>query len=88
MASLLLLIKTWRLSRREHDTVLHRVHIVINRRVIAEINDWFCAMFWNCDGYAMATVHSMWRLRDEIRNILRRNNFIVKTDVNLIAKKH
>ena len=88
MASLLLLIKTRRLSRRKHDTVLHRIHIAINQHVIAEINDWFCATFWNHDGYAMAIVRATQRLCDEIRDVLRRDNFVVKTNVNLIDKNH
>ena len=88
MASLLLLIKTQRLLRRKRDMVLCRVHIAINRRVTAKINDWFCTTFWNHDGYAMATVRTMWRLRDEIRDVLCRDNFIAKTDVNLIVKNH
>ena len=88
MASLLLLIKTRHLLWRERDMVLCRVRVVINRRVIAKINDWFCMTFWNRDGYVMATVHSTQRLRDEIRDVLRRDNFVAKTDVNLIAKNH
>ena len=86
MASLLILIKTRRLSRCERDTVLRRVHIVINRRVIAQINSWFYVTFWNRNGYAMATVRATRRLRNEIRDVLRRNNFVVKTNVNLIDK--
>ena len=88
MASLLLLIKTRRLSQREHDTDLRRVCIVINRRVIAQINSWFYVMFWNRDGYAMAMVRAMRRLRDEIHDVLRRDNFVAKTNVNLINKNH
>ena len=88
MASLLLLIKTRRLSRRERDTVLCRVCIAINRRVIAQIDDWFYATFWNRDGYAMAMVRTMRRLRDEIRDVLCRDNFVVKTNINLIDKNH
>ena len=34
----------------------------------------------------MATVHAMRRLRDEIRDVLRRDNFVAKTNVNLIDK--
>ena len=86
MASLLLLIKTRRLSRRERNTVLRRVRVAINRRIIAQIDGWFYATFWNRDGYAMATVCATRRLRDEIRDVLHRNNFIAKTDVNLIVK--
>ena len=88
MASLLLLIKMWRLSRYKHDTVLRRVRIAINRRVIAQINSWFYATFWNRDGYAMATVRATRRLRDEIHDVLCRDNFVVKTDINLIDKNH
>ena len=88
MASLLLLIKTRHLSRRKHNTVLRRVRVAINWCVIAKINDWFWVMFWNHDGYMMATVCTTRRLRDEIRDVLRRDNFVVKTDVNLIAKNH
>ena len=86
MASLLLLIKTRRLSRRKHDTVLHRIHIAINQCVIAQIDGWLYAMFWNRDGYAMATVRTTRRLRDEIRDILCHDNFVAKTNVNLIVK--
>ena len=86
MASLLLLIKTRRLSGCERDTVLCHVHVAINRRVIAQINGWFYATFQNRDGYVMATVRAMRRLRDEIRDVLRRDNFVVKTNVNLIDK--
>ena len=82
MASLLILIKTRRLSRREHDMVLRRVRVAINRRVIAQIDGWFYAMFWNHDGYAMAMVRAMRQLRD----VLRRDNFVAKTNVNLIDK--
>ena len=88
MASLLLLIKTRRLSRRKRDTVLRRVRVAINRRLIAQINGRFYAMFWNCDGYAMATVRATRRLRDEICDVLRCDNFVVKTNVNLIDKNH
>ena len=88
MASLLLLIKTRRLSRREHDTVLRCVRVAINRHVIAQIDGWFYATFWNHDGYAMATVHATRRLCDEIHNVLRRDNFVMKTNVNLIDKNH
>ena len=86
MASLLLLIKTRRLSRRKRDTVLRRVHVAINRRVIAQIDGRFYATFWNRDGYTMATVHAMRRLRDEICDVLRRDNFVAKTNINLIDK--
>ena len=86
MASLLPLIKTWCLSRRKHDTVLHRVHIVINQHVIAKINDLLCVTFWNHDGYVMAMVRATWRLRDEIHDVLRRDNFVAKTDINLMDK--
>ena len=88
MASLLLLIKTRRLSRRERDTVLCCIHVAINQRVIAQINNWLYATFWNRDGYAMATVRAMRRLRDKIRDVLRRDNFVAKTNVNLINKNH
>ena len=56
MASLLLLIKTQHLSQCKHNTVLHRVHVAISWYVLAEIDDWLCMMFWNYNGYAMATV--------------------------------
>ena len=88
MASLLLLIKTRRLSRRERDTVLRHVRVAINWRVIAQINGWFYVMFWNRDGYAMATVRATRRLRDEIHNVLRHDNFVAKTNINLIDKNH
>ena len=88
MASLLLLIKTRHLSQRKHDMVLRRVRVAINRRVIAKINDWFCATFWNRDGYAMVTVRTTRRLRDKIRDVLHRDNFVAKTDVNLTDKNH
>ena len=86
MASLLLLIKTRHLSWRECDTVLCRVCVAINQHVIAKINDWLCVMFWNRDGYVMATIHAMQRLRNKIRDVLRCDNFIAKTDVNLMDK--
>ena len=86
MASLLLLIKTRRLLRRERDTVLSRVRVAINRRVIAQIDSWFYATFRNRDGYVMATVRATRRLRDEIRDVLCRNNFVAKTNINLIDK--
>ena len=38
------------------------------------------------DGYAMATVRATRRLRDEIRDVLCRDNFVAKTNVNLIDK--
>ena len=88
MASLLLLIKTRHLSQRKRDTVLCRVHVAINRRIITQINGWFYAMFWNRDSYVMAMVCATRRLRDKIRDVLRRNNFVVKTNVNLIDKNH
>ena len=88
MASLLLLIKTRRLSRRERDTDLRRIRVAINRRVIAQIDGWFYATFWNRDGYAMATVCATRQLCDEIRDVLRRDNFVAKTNVNLIDKNH
>ena len=88
MASLLLLIKTRHLSRCEHDTVLRRVRVAINWRVIAKINDWFCVMFWNHDGYVMAMICATWQLRDKIHDVLRRDNFVAKTNVNLIIKNH
>ena len=88
MASLLLLIKTRRLSWRKHDTVLRRVCVAINWHIIAQINGWLYAMFWNYDSYAMATVRTMRRLRDEICDVLRRDNFVAKTNVNLIDKNH
>ena len=88
MASLLLLIKTRRLLQRKHDTVLRRICVAINRRVIAQINSWFYVTFWNRNGYAMATVRATRRLRDEIRDILRRDNFVAKTNFNLIDKNH
>ena len=88
MASLLLLIKTRRLSGCERDTVLRRVRVAINWRVIAQINGWFYATFQNHDGYAMATVRAMRRLCDKIRNVLRHDNFVTKTNINLIDKNH
>ena len=86
MASLLLLIKTRRLSQHKRNMVLRRVCVAINWHIIVKINDWLCAMFWNHDGYAMATVHAMQWLRDEIRDVLCRDNFVAKTDVNLMDK--
>ena len=86
MASLLLLIKTRRLSWRERDMVLRRIRVAINWHVIAQINGWFYVMFWNCDSYAIAMVRTTQRLRDEIRDVLRRDNFVAKTNVNLIDK--
>ena len=88
MASLLLLIKTRCLSWRERDTVLRRIRVAINQRVIAQINGWFYVMFWNCDGYAMATICATRWLRDEIRDVLRCDNFVTKTNINLIDKNH
>ena len=88
MASLLLLIKTWHLSRRKRDMVLRRVRIAINQCVIAQINGWFYATFQNRNGYVMAMVRATRRLCDEICDVLRRDNFIVKTNVNLIDKNH
>ena len=88
MVSLLLLIKTRRLSRRECNTVLRRVCIAINQHVIAKIDDWFCATFWNRDDYAMTTVHATQRLRDKICDVLCRDNFVAKTNINLIIKNH
>ena len=87
MASLLLLIKT-RCFRDAHNTVLHFICIAINQHVIAKINDQLCVTFWNRDGYVMATVRATRRLRDEIRDVLRRDNFVAKTNVNLIDKNH
>ena len=43
-------------------------------------------MFRNRDGYAMAMVRATQRLRDEIRDVLRCDNFIAKTNANLIDK--
>ena len=86
MASLLLLIKTRCLLRRECDTVLCCIRIAINQCVIAQIDGWFYTTFQNRDGYVMATVRATRRLRDEIRDVLRRDNFVVKTNVNLIDK--
>ena len=86
MASLLLLIKTRRLLQREHDTVLYCVHVAINWRVIAQIDGWFYVMFWNRDGYAMATVGTMRQLHDKIRDVLCHDNFVAKTNINLIDK--
>ena len=88
MASLLLLIKTRCLSRRERDMVLCHVHVAINWRVIAQIDGWLYTTFWNRDGYVMATVRATQRLRNEIRDVLRRDNFVAKTNVNLIDKNH
>ena len=88
MASFLLLITMRRLSRHERDMVLRRVRVAINQCVIAKINDWFCMMFWNRDGYAMATVRATRWLRDKIHDVLRHNNFVTKTNVNLIIKNH
>ena len=86
MASLLLLIKTRRLSRHERDMVLCCVCVAINWRMIAQINGWFYTTFWNHNGYVMATIRATRRLRDEIRDVLRRDNFVTKTNVNLIDK--
>ena len=86
MASLLILIKTRRLSRHERDMVLRHFRVAINRRVIAQINGRFYATFRNRDGYAMATVRATRRLRDEICDVLRCDNFVAKTNVNLIDK--
>ena len=88
MASLLLLIKMQRLLQREHDTVLCHVHVAINRRVIAQINGWLYTTFQNRDSYAMAMVCAMWQLHDKIRDVLRHDNFIMKTNINLIDKNH
>ena len=88
MASLLLLIKTRCLSQHEHNTVLHCVCIAINQRVIVKINNRLCAMFRNHNGYVMAMVHTMQQLSDEIHDVLYSDNFIMKTDVNLIVKNH
>ena len=68
--------------------VLRRVRVAINRRVIAQINSRFYATFRNHNGYAMTTVRAMQRLRNEIRDVLRRDNFVAKTNVNLIVKNH
>ena len=68
--------------------VLHRICVAINRHVIVQINSWFYVMFWNRDGYVMATVHATRRPRDKIHDVLRRDNIIVKTNVNLINKNH
>ena len=82
MASLLLLIKTRHLLRHKHNMVLHRICIAINQRVIVQINGWLYVMFQNHDDYAMAMVHTMWQLHNEICDVLRCDNFVVKTDVN------
>ena len=88
MASLLLLIKTRRLLRHKRDPGLRRIRVAINRRVIAQINGWLYMTFWNCNGYVMATVRATQWLRDEIRDVLRRDNFVAKTNINLIDKNH
>ena len=88
MASLLLLIKTRCLSRRERDTVLCHIHVAINRCVIAQINGRFYVTFQNHDSYTMAMVRATRRLRDELCNALRCDNFVTKTNVNLINKNH
>ena len=88
MASLLLLIKTRHLSRRKRDTVLCCVRVAINRCVIAQI-----------DGSILRDVLKSRRLRDgnstcyttahdEIRDVLCRDNFVAKINVNLIVKNH
>ena len=88
MASLLLLIKTRRLLRHKRDTVLRCVRIAINRHVIAQI-----------DGSILRDVSKSRRLRDsnsthyatardKIRDVLRRDNFVAKININLIVKNH
>ena len=88
MASLLLLIKTRRLSRRERDTVLRRVHVAIIRRVIAQIDGSILRDVSKSRRLRDATVRATRRLRNEIRDILRRDNFVAKNNVNLIDKNH
>ena len=88
MASLLLLIKTRHLSRRKRDTVLCCVRVAINWRVIVQIDSQFYTMFRDRNGYAMATVHATRRLCDEIRDVLRCDNFVAKNNINLIDKNH
>ena len=86
MASLLLLIKTRRLSRRKRDTVLRRVHVAIIRRVIAQIDGSILRDVSKSRRLRDATVRATRRLHNEIRDVLRRDNFIAKTNVNLIDK--
>ena len=88
MASLLLLIKTRRLSRRERDTVLRRVHVAIIRRVIAQIDGLILRDVSKSRRLRDATVRATRRLRNEIRDVLRRDNFVAKNNVNLIDKNH
>ena len=88
MASLLLLIKTRRLSRHERDTVLRRVHVAIIRRVIAQIDGSILRDVSKSRRLRDATVRATRQLHDEIRNILRRDNFVTKNNVNLIDKNH
>ena len=84
MASLLLLIKTQCLSRHERDIVLCCICVAINRHVIVQINGWFYVTFRNHDGYVMATIRAMRWLHNEICDVLHRDNFVMKTNVNLI----
>ena len=73
-------------TRTRHSFVSH--YIVINQHIIVEIDDWLCVMFWNHDGYMMATVRATQWLHNEIHDVLRRDNFVTKTNVNLIVKNH
>ena len=88
MASLLLLIKTRRLSRRERDTVLHSDKSTRNcanqRLILRDVLKSRRLRDGNSTCYTTATR----RLRDEIRDVLRRDNFVAKTNVNLIDKNH
>ena len=43
-------------------------------------------MFQNHDGYTMAMVRTTWQLCNKICDVLHRDNFVAKTDVNLIEK--
>ena len=88
MASLLLLIKTQRLSRRERNMVLRRVHVAIIRRVIAQIDGSILRDVSKSRRLRDATVRATRRLRNEIRDVLRRDNFVAKNNVNLIDKNH
>ena len=66
--------------------VLCCIYIAINQHVIAEIDNWLCMMFQNHDSYVMETVCATQQLCDKICDILHCDNFVVKTDVNLIKK--
>jgi len=88
MASLLLLIKTRHLSRRKRDTVLCRVHVAIIRRVIVQIDGSILRDVSKSRRLRDATVRATRRLRNEIRDVLRRDNFVAKNNINLIDKNH